>query len=104
MTEFKDMLKFLRIQRGLSQRELAEKIHVSGSTIGMYESGKRRPRPDDEEAIADFFNVSLNTLRGKDTDQALDQAKIEFLEQFDQLNERDQKAVMNLIASLLSKF
>ena len=33
----------------------------------MYESGKRHPKFEDEEAIADFFNVDLNTLRGKRT-------------------------------------
>ena len=65
MADFSSMLKYLRQREGLSQRDLASKLRMAPSTIGMYESGKRRPKYEDEEAIADFFNVDLNTLRGK---------------------------------------
>ena len=64
MADFSTMLKYLRQREGLSQRQLASKLKMSASAIGMYESGKRIPRHEDEEAIADFFNVDLNTLRG----------------------------------------
>ena len=64
MADFASMLKYLRKREGLSQRELALKLNMSASAIGMYESGKRIPRHEDEETIADFFNVDLNTLRG----------------------------------------
>jgi len=65
MADFASMLKYLREREKLSQRELATKLGMSASAIGMYESGKRHPKYEDEEAIADFFNVDLNTLRGK---------------------------------------
>jgi len=65
MADFASMLKYLREREHLSQRELASKLNLSPSTIGMYECGKRHPKYEDEEAIADFFNVDLNTLRGK---------------------------------------
>lgn len=65
MADFPSMLKYLREREGISQRELASKLQMSPSAIGMYESGKRRPRFEDEEAIADFFNVDINTLRGR---------------------------------------
>ena len=64
MADFSSMVKYLRQREGLSQRELASKLNMSASAIGMYESGKRIPRHEDEETIADFFNVDLNTLRG----------------------------------------
>lgn len=66
MPEFKDMLKYFRMRENLSQSELAEKIGVSASTISMYEVGKREPDFETEEAIADFFNTDLDTLRGRD--------------------------------------
>ena len=65
MADFKDMLKYFREREGLSQKELAEKLGVSASTISMYEVGSRQPNFEMEEAIADYFNVDLNTLRGK---------------------------------------
>lgn len=65
MNDFKDMLKYFRLREGLSQTELANKVGVSKSTIAMYESGNRNPSYEIEEALADFFNVSINLLRGK---------------------------------------
>ena len=69
MADFASMLKYLREREGLSQRELASKVGLSASTIGMYESGKRHPRPEEEELLADFFNVDLNILRGRRVDE-----------------------------------
>ncbi len=69
MSELKDMLVYYRNLRGYSQRELADLIGVSASTIGMYESGKRFPTHETEEALADIFNVSLNNLRGIDDEK-----------------------------------
>lgn len=39
--EFKDRLRKLRTQRGLSQRTLGDILGVSHATINMYEAGKR---------------------------------------------------------------
>ena len=72
MNTFADMLKYLRKREGLSQRELAYKLKLSPSSIGMYESGKRFPERETEEALADFFNISLNNLRGKDDESPVD--------------------------------
>ena len=62
---FKDMLKLLREERGLSQDELARLTQLSKSTISMYENGNREPKFETLEAIADFFNVDMNTLLDK---------------------------------------
>ena len=40
---FAENLKKLRIERGLSQRELADMIYVDRSTVGKWENGKRLP-------------------------------------------------------------
>lgn len=56
MADFSSMLKYFREREGLSQRELAAKLNMSASAICMYETGKRQPRFEDEECIADFFN------------------------------------------------
>lgn len=65
MENFNDMLKYLRVREKMSQAELADKLGVSKSTVGMYELGKREPDFETLEAIADLFNVDMNFLLGK---------------------------------------
>ena len=69
MSNFSDMLGFLRKRRNLSQKELSERIGVSRSTIGMYEAGEREPDFETLEALADVFNVNMDTLLGKSPDK-----------------------------------
>lgn len=64
MSIFSDMLVFLRKRAGLSQDEMAKRIGCSRSAIGMYETGKRVPPLEVLEAIADYFNIDMNTLTG----------------------------------------
>lgn len=59
---FKDELRKLRVQDGLSQGELAEKLKVGRSTVSMWENGQREPDFEMLEAIADFFNVPMSTF------------------------------------------
>ena len=68
MPSFADMLSYLRKRDGYSQTELADKLKISRSAIGMYESGKREPDFETLEALADTFNVNMDTLLGKADD------------------------------------
>lgn len=63
---FNERLKELRERRGLSQVALADKLGVSKSAVSMYERGERNPDFETLEIIADFFNVDMNYLLGKD--------------------------------------
>jgi len=65
MSTFSDMLTYLRKRNGLSQQDLADKTGLTRSAIGMYETGKREPDFETLEIIADFFNVNIDTLLGK---------------------------------------
>lgn len=60
---FPERLKGLRLGAKLSQRQLATKLHISPSSVGMYESGARFPTPEVEILLARFFGVSLDYLR-----------------------------------------
>ena len=60
---FKDNLKRLRKERGLTQAELAKELNVSLATIGNYETGTRQPKNKDMwNKIADYFQVSVSEL------------------------------------------
>lgn len=65
--EIKDVLKNLRKVKGISQVKLAEDLGVSAGIIGMYESGKRKPSYEALEAIADYFNVTIDYLTGRES-------------------------------------
>ncbi|MGX4598934.1 helix-turn-helix domain-containing protein [Faecalimicrobium sp. JNUCC 81] len=62
---FGDRLKLLRKNSGHTQKELGEKLNVSGRVIGYYESNDRFPDKDTLTSIADFFDVSLDYLLGR---------------------------------------
>lgn len=64
--EFKDRLRELRLQRGYSQIELGKRLGLSNSTISMYERGERNPDFETLDLIADYFNVDVSYLLGKE--------------------------------------
>lgn len=65
MASFPERLKQLRESVKLTQIDLAKKLGMSKGAVGNYEAGVRRPRQEDMEAIADFFNVSIDYLVGR---------------------------------------
>ena len=62
MLKFGDKIKELRQQKGITQTQLKKVLHVSLSTIGMYEAIKRAPRRDMQNANAKYFEISLDEL------------------------------------------
>ena len=52
----------LRKAAGMSQAELAQKLNISTSAVGMYEQGRREPRVDLVTRMAEIFCVSTDFL------------------------------------------
>lgn len=69
MSAFKNVLRGLRKDNGLTQKELAGAIGLSYSTISMYERGDREPDFKTLEAFSDYFGVSTDYLLGKNGDK-----------------------------------
>lgn len=61
----KDTIKKLRIQQGLSQDELAERVHVVRQTISKWERGTSVPDADSLVALACALGVSAAELLGE---------------------------------------
>lgn len=57
-----DKIKKLRLQVGLTQVELAEKLDVDRSTLCKYETGYSEPKLDTLRKISNFFGVDYNYL------------------------------------------
>ena len=62
--DFKDKLKKLRNESGLSQEALAEAVHISRSAIAKYENGNGSPSEETLKALAVYFGVEVDELRG----------------------------------------
>ena len=61
---FGNRLKELRIKSGLTQAQLADKLNISASTIGMYEQGRREPDNDTLTKLCIELNTSVDYLLG----------------------------------------
>ena len=59
---FYENLKNVREKKGISQKEMAERIGVAKSTYSMYESGSREPNIQTIRKIADVLDVSIEYL------------------------------------------
>lgn len=62
----------LRQGFGMSQAELAERLHISSSAVGMYEQGRREPSVDTLVALSQVFGVSLDYLLSGQPDTVRD--------------------------------
>ena len=68
MSNFPNILKQLRVQASMTQKELAEKLHVSQNAVFNWENGKREPGLDMIEKIAKLFMVKPSYLLGYETE------------------------------------
>jgi transcriptional regulator with XRE-family HTH domain len=58
-------IKKLREEKNIKQEDLAKKVNVSPSAIGMYERDLREPNDEITLKLAEFFNVTTDYLLGK---------------------------------------
>lgn len=63
---FSERLKLLRKSKKLTQTELANILHLSHGAVAMWETNKRQPDNDTLGAIADFFDVTIDYLLGRE--------------------------------------
>jgi transcriptional regulator with XRE-family HTH domain len=55
-------IKKLRLDRGISQEELAHRSGLSRTGMGFLETGKRWPRLDTLMSVADGLNITVDEL------------------------------------------
>lgn len=77
-------LKLLRKQHNLSQKEIGNIFHASQNTVSQWENGTRKPSYDIIQEIADYFDVSVDYLLGRQ-------------EQLPELNNKDQKEIQKIL-------
>ena len=65
-TLFHNNLRKIRVQKGMSQKDVARKIGVAKSTYSLYESGNREPNLVTIKRIVSALNISADELLGID--------------------------------------
>lgn len=66
MNLISERLKFLRKEKNLTQTEIAEQIGIKQNSYSDWETGKNEPSLEKLIVLADFFEVSLDWLVGRD--------------------------------------
>jgi predicted transcriptional regulators len=78
----------LRNRNNISQKKLAEILHVSRTSICSWEAGTAYPTAQYLAALARYFHVTTDYLLGIDTEEIL---------KIDKLNATEKELVLNLI-------
>lgn len=103
-------LKDLRQKMGLSQIDVARALGVSRQSYNFYENGKRDPDTDMLKNIADYFNVSIDYLLGRDACSGehtsvntpeLSQDSLEIYDLYKQLPKQKQILVLEVAKAML---
>ena len=65
MSEFCKRLREIRLEKGLKQREMADRLAITLRAYQYYESATHYPEIPDLLKLADFFEVSTDYLLGR---------------------------------------
>ncbi len=107
MSNYGDALKYQRELANINQPDLAEKIGSSQQNISRWERGEVIPSIDFCVKLADYYNISLDELIGRDTfDGAVvitKYVKSEIAEIYEKLNRQNQMMALGYLTALLQK-
>lgn len=70
MPTFGERLKLLRIEKGLTQKEIAEFLGIATNAYQNYEYDKREMNITVLKTLADYFDVSIDYLVGRSDNPA----------------------------------
>ena len=93
-----ERLKELRLSKGYSLQELADRSNTSKSAINMYERGERHPKYEALVSMASAFDVDVDYLLGKADDQQRKGKKAEFYQRL-----REAMAICGITQSELTR-
>lgn len=107
MNIFYKRLKKLRIESGLSQQDIADKLNISRSSIGKYETGAAYPDVEKLILLAELYNCSVDYLLGIfDDNPILNKEELDLIQNYRLLDERGKtvvKSVINIEREQLNK-
>lgn len=66
MSNFSVRLKELRIKKQVPQQTLADLLGITTRALRFYEDGSREPKIEGLIKLADFFDITLDELVGRE--------------------------------------
>lgn len=101
---FGKRLKSLRLEKGLSQKELANIINISHANISKYESNSVEPNIEIINKLASYFDVSTDYLLARTlVRKQPDTLAFHSIPGYENLNDEDRQYVDDLINRLNKK-
>lgn len=101
------IIRRLRREKDITQKELGKAVGVAESTISLYESGRNIPDLNMMRKLALFFNVSLDYLAGDGMPEEQTEytpnftaLELDLLARFRVLSSATQQAVITLVENL----
>jgi CheY-like chemotaxis protein/DNA-binding XRE family transcriptional regulator len=94
---FAENLKRIREGKGLSQHELAKKLDVAQSTIGMWESGRRTPKIDELNRMSKILDTTITRLLSQGKERKVEVVKNEIYIDGKKVSELDPTDVDGII-------
>ncbi len=101
--DFGKRLRELLSERGITQKEFADALHLGASTVGNYVRGEREPDYDTLRSMAVFFGVSTDFLLCVQLDNVADRCESELIQIYRTLNSDRKDLLMEQAKLLLRK-
>lgn len=94
-------LKEIRMQKGLSQKAVSEKLECAPTVYSRYETGDREPSIDMLLKLAAFFGVTVDYLLGNEeiTASALSSYELDLVAASREADERAREDALGMLRS-----
>lgn len=97
-------IKEVRKKKGLSLQQVADAVGMGNNTISRYETGKREPKLETWQALANFFDVTVPYLQGIDDKPNTGYSKDYIYKQLDDAYKEDYLLTFELEPPFTSPF
>lgn len=98
-------LKQIRVANGKTQEEVSAYLRIARASYANIENGKRDPDTQTIIALADYFNVTIDELFGRQSNKlhSFSEKELLFLHRFNLLNNENKENILENMDFLLSK-
>ena len=98
---FAERIRNLRIDKKMTQQELANIVGLTSTGVSYWESGKAIPNFETMTKLSNYFGVSIDYLTGK---KELENKGMVLFRKAEQVNEKDRDKMYSIIDSTIDIF